>query len=295
MTQKSFRQEKRVNFTQQRLQRLQTLQKQRPQFSEIFSFYLALYTFLDAQTDAFLTMHPQMANREMKQKEGFPLLTSADLRVDRQKTDDFLRRLAEILETNGHQGKEELAHLREVIDQGRLSTETLFRACLDRDRRPLEEGANAAEVSPALLEYVLDTALSYALLRAREEGLEVSTENWNRGYCPCCGGLPSMGEIFNQDGMRRLHCATCSTAWNFPRLRCAYCGNADPESLEYFTAEGDDNHRVDVCRKCSCYLKVIDNRTVVADLPMDIEDVSTLHLDLLAQKEGFTRGKKEQS
>jgi FdhE protein len=283
-----------VNFTQQRLQRLQTLRSQRPQFGEIFSFYTCLYEFLDTQHDVFLTVHPQAANQEMKHKEGFPLLTSADLRVDKEKADDFLRRLTEVLEIHGHQGKEELAQLRMVIEEGRLETEDLFRVCLDRDRRAFEERANVVEIPPALLEYVLDTALSYALLRAREEGLEVPTDNWNHGYCPCCGGLPAMGEIFNQDGMRRLHCATCSTSWSFPRLRCAYCGNSDAETLEYFTAEGEESHRVDVCRKCSCYLKVIDNRTEVSDIPMDIEDVSTLHLDLLAQKEGFTRGKKEQ-
>ncbi len=283
-----------MKFTQQRLQRLKELGSRRPEFAEIFSFYTHLYRFLDENAEAFLSAEPPSANSDLKVQEGFPLLTGADLRVDKEKADDFLGRLSALLQEHGHQGKEELSRLREGIGQGGLQSEELLRSCLERDRRALEEGAGRVGVSPALLEYVLDTALSYALLRAREEGLEAKTDAWQHGYCPLCGGLPSMGEIYNQDGMRRLHCATCATAWSFPRLRCAWCGNAEAESLEYFTAEGDASHRVDVCRKCSCYLKVLDNRAATEELPMDIEDVSTLHLDLLAQKEGFTRGKKEQ-
>jgi FdhE protein len=147
------------------------------------------------------------------------------------------------------------------------------------------------EVAPALVEYVVDTALSFALQRAREEGLSASTEGWHQGYCPLCGGVPSMGELTG-DESRRLHCSVCATAWSFPRLRCAACGNTDPDALEYFTAEGETAHRVDVCRSCSSYLKTVDSREAGENLPMDIEDVSTLHLDLLAQKEGFARGKR---
>ncbi len=101
-----------------------------------------------------------------------------------------------------------------------------------------------------------------------------------------------MAELTGEEGVRKLHCAVCATDWNFPRLRCSYCGNTDTDTLEYFTAEGESSHRVDVCRKCSSYLKVVDNRQAGTALPMDIEDVATLHLDLLAQREGFTRGKR---
>jgi FdhE protein len=46
-----------------------------------------------------------------------------------------------------------------------------------------------------------------------------------------------------------------------------------------------------VCRKCSRYLKTRDARLGDADVPLEAEDLATLHLDLLAGKEGFERGK----
>jgi len=40
------------------------------------------------------------------------------------------------------------------------------------------------------------------------------------------------------------------------------------------------------------YLKAVDSRELGEGHPMDIEDINTLHLDILAQKEGFTKGKR---
>lgn len=278
-----------VKFIRKRIERLQKLQHERPQLAEIFVFYETLFRFLEGEKEPFLAVVPDAASRELKRREGFPLLTGAALRVEGEKAGDFLGRLIRVLKEKGREGQEELARLQGALEDGRIDPAGLLRACLDRDRRALREGAHRAEVAPALVEYVFDTALSYALQRAREEGLSAPVEGWQQGYCPLCGGAPSMGELTEEEGSRRLHCSVCAAAWSFPRLRCPACGSADPDVLEYFTAEGETGYRVDVCRACSSYLKVVDAREAGRDLPMDIEDVSTLHLDLLAQKEGFVK------
>jgi FdhE protein len=99
-----------------------------------------------------------------------------------------------------------------------------------------------------------------------------------------------MAELSGDEGKRRLSCSACFFRWPFPRIQCPYCGNADPDTLSYFTA-GDGPTRVGVCRKCSRYLKTRDARIGNADVPLEAEDLATLHLDLLAGKEGFERGK----
>ena len=278
-----------MKFIEKRIERLQELKGQRPQYQEIFVFYETLFRFLQGEEQSFLSASFDPAEQHRK---GFPLLTGTGIAVEEKKTADFLLRLTGVLKEHGEQGKDELERLQQALSAGKIDLQSLFSACLDRRRKDLEEGATQADIPSALLEYVLDTALSFALQKAREEGLDVPVQGWEEGYCPLCGSVPSMAELTGEEGTRRLHCAVCTTEWKYPRRRCAACGNSDPESLEYFTAEGDTGHRVDVCRKCSSYLKVADSRLIGDQRPMDLEDIATLHLDLLAQQEGFTRGKR---
>jgi FdhE protein len=48
---------------------------------------------------------------------------------------------------------------------------------------------------------------------------------------------------------------------------------------------------VDSCKACSRYIKTRDSRKGNADVPLDVEDLLTMHLDLLATREGLERGK----
>ncbi len=281
-----------MTFIQLRQKRLRELKKQRPQFSEIYDFYTGLYDFFARQQEPFMQLKPDLQSAERRWHEGFPLLCVDSLQIDVAKAIPFLGGLVDLFNKHGQQGKQELATLKAALTEGRLDILALLRACLARERRTLDEQASQVDVTPALLEYLFATALSYALQLSREAGLAAPTDNWKQGYCPLCGGLPGVAELTGDEGQRRLHCATCATSWEFPRLKCCYCGTTDRDALEYFTAEGDPGHRVDVCRKCCCYLKGVDSRELGEGLPMDLEDFSTLHLDLLAQREGFTRGKQ---
>ena len=97
-----------------------------------------------------------------------------------------------------------------------------------------------------------------------------------------------MGEI-REEGKRVLHCPLCAATWNYPRMRCPYCGNENQEELNYFQVEGEAAYRVDLCLHCRNYLKTVDGRELSESLDWEIEDYLTLHLDHLAQKEGYGR------
>lgn len=278
-------------FIEARRKRLRDLAGQRTLFADIFDFYAHLYDFFAGERETFLTVTPDGGNREMQQREGFPLLSGDCLAVDAAKAGAFLGRLIEVLRKHGREGSEDLGAFRKALANSDLDLSFLFRAALERDRRPLSAAAETAGIQPAILEYVITTALGFALQHCREEGVTVETSGWEQGYCPLCGGLPVMGELAGEEGKKMLHCGTCGTSWAHTRLQCSHCGNDDLETLEYFTVGGDSKYRVNVCRKCSCYLKLVDSREAGEGLPLDIEDIATLHLDLLAQKEGFTRGK----
>lgn len=277
-----------------KLLRLAELKKRRPQYAEIYDFYTGLCRFLQQEKDAWLDCSPDRESWDQRRQAGFPLLSRDALLIDEAKATRFVGLLIDALIELGQQGKAELALLKQAVEAKSISLTELLIACLGKDRAPLADAAERVKVPSALLEYVCSTALAFGLQSWRENELHASIAGWKEGYCPICGGVPAMGELVGEEGQKRLHCSICATSWEVTRLKCSYCGNDETDSLEYFTAEGEPGYRVDICRKCSCYLKVVDSRELGEGLPMDVEDLNSMHLDLLAQKEGFAKGKIDQ-
>ena len=126
---------------------------------------------------------------------------------------------------------------------------------------------------------------SYAA-RLREK---VDSAAWLKGQCPVCGGAPLMGRLEEETGKRRLQCGLCRTEWDFKRVGCPFCGTEDQEKLRFFFDETDDIYRVEVCNECKAYLKTIDARKAERDIVLLVEDLATVHLDLIARREGYAR------
>jgi FdhE protein len=92
---------------------------------------------------------------------------------------------------------------------------------------------------------------------------------------------------FAKTGKRYLHCELCGQEWAYPRLKCPFCRNDEHETLGYFDVEGEEGFRVDFCRKCLRYLKTVDKRVFEEAAPMELEHLATIHLDILANENGF--------
>ena len=85
-----------------------------------------------------------------------------------------------------------------------------------------------------------------------------------------------------------LHfCSQCGIEWSFSHIKCPFCGNEEQQSLAYFTVEGEEKYRVDVCNVCKRYVKMVDSSDSEGALNLDVEDIATLHLDMLATEEGY--------
>jgi FdhE protein len=281
-----------MNFINQRLRRLEELQQKRPQFGEVLAFYQALYNFFQAQNQPFLLLTADRASASRRSEQGFPLLDAGSLAFDPAGLKNFLSGLLALLQEHGAQGGDDLERLRQGLTAGEFDPAALLVASFSRQREPLVKAAERLEVAPALLAFLLDLTLSFVLRAAVEQAELPPVPNWQEGLCPTCGGVPAMGEICGEEGRRRLHCGSCGTVWTFSRHACPFCGHREEREKEYFTAGDERGYRVDLCRACNCYLKVVDDREVGHGLPLDIEDVTTLYLDILAQREGFTQGKQ---
>jgi FdhE protein len=87
-----------------------------------------------------------------------------------------------------------------------------------------------------------------------------------------------------------LRCGLCGAGWSYPRLQCAFCANTQHQSLGYLSVDGEEEkYRLQTCEVCRGYLKVV---VTFDPIPVDLlplEDLATLHLDLIAVERQYVR------
>jgi len=262
-----------------------------PEYIDVLLPFEEIFAYVDGkEAGTGIRFAVPEGNGAERVQGGLPLLSPEALSVDRDAATAFLSGLLDVLRRVGREGHADLDRIGGGLSDGSLDLASLYVACLARKRDVVDQAAVSLSVQAPLLAFVLEIPLKTALERVSSSLPAERFDGWKEGYCPVCGSRAGMAELSGDEGKRRLSCSACFFLWPFPRIQCPYCGNADPETLSYFTA-GDGPTRVGVCRSCSRYLKTRDTRLGNADVPLEAEDLATLHLDLLAGKEGFERGK----
>lgn len=280
-----------MTSTESKISHLRGAVASSPEYADIVPFFIGLYEYISGREDQTgITLRPRETGSPDRIDEGTPLISSEDLRVDREQNAAFIAGLIDLLSRAGREGQADLARIGGAAAAGSLDPALLYAAILDRKRSVLDEAAVAADVPPPLIEYLFEIPLRTALELAASNTDPEVYDGWEKGNCPFCGSRAGMAELTGEGGQRHLSCTTCGTRWPFRRIKCPYCGTEDAEKLSYFTA-GDGSTRVDTCKGCSRYIKTRDSRTGGDDAPLEIVDLLTIHLDLLASREGFERGK----
>jgi FdhE protein len=280
-----------MTITEKKIAALKQAAVTSPEYGAITPLFLAIYEYVsgkEAQTGISLCL-PE-AGCAGRLTNGFPLLAPGDVVIDHEMLKGFLLGVVAVLAEHGKGADDSLDKIATALTEGTIDIPSLILAILERRRPPLDEAAASLDVPPPLLEYLFEIPLKTAL---EQYAATVSTEmvaGWNESLCPVCGSRPGMSELSGEEGKRVLSCSTCFFKWLFKRIKCPSCGSEDAGSFSYFTA-GDGPTRVDTCKACSRYIKTRDARKGNADVPLEVEDLLTIHLDLLASKEGFERGK----
>lgn len=179
----------------------------------------------------------------------------------------------------------ETAELAEKIKDGSCDFEKMvLHSFYVQDDEP---DLDAEEEFFDLVELFLEESLRPSLeIVAQKYADVIARSGWLEGYCPVCGKEPKIGQIRGEEG-RFLFCNQCGFEWHFLRIKCPFCSNEEQQSLAYFTVEGDEQYRVDVCNECKRYIKIVDFRESKREPNLDVEDIATLHLDILANEEGY--------
>mgnify|MGYP000485780294 CR=1 FL=1 len=145
----------------------------------------------------------------------------------------------------------------------------------------------------ALLKWILKPSFEDTFRRLNLEAC------MGKERCPVCASPPAMAIVFTPEKetseRRLLSCSFCTYRWHYPMIGCPSCGNERPERFGLIVGDSvrDQCVRAVSCEECQTYLKTVftgcrSDRKKPDELDMDIEDVATLNLDIMADQRGFT-------
>jgi FdhE protein len=220
---------------------------------------------------------------DMKMSGGLPLIDFTQNNFDLSQPRQYFFKLLEIAKKRS---PDETDKILKDLDQGSLDYESMVRDSFVRE--PEEQTPEEEERIFDLLGLFVEESLRPALEMVAEKYHDVIVKSeWAEGYCPVCSKEPKIAELREEEGFRYLYCNQCGFEWNYLRIKCPFCGNEDQQELAYFTIEGEEKYRVDVCNNCKRYIKTVDFRKTTEKANLDVEDIATLHLDILASEEGY--------
>jgi FdhE protein len=269
--------------------RIQQLKKKRPGYKEILSFYQKAKEKQE-KTKSSLKIKPLSLKKEWKdlfKKEGFSLIEKKDFPLDMEACITLFHSLCEIgREANPHMAQQ-VGKIEEAINKKRINLKELLRGTIKENK--LETVVSDLGLDKKVLLFLSHESIKPSI-EATVEKLhkEIDAETWLKGICPVCGSLPYLSLLKEVEGKRFLLCSFCGHQWRSERLFCPFCGNKEQHSLNYFYAEGEETYRIDTCDQCHQYIKTVDARNIEIIDPA-LEDLATLHLDLLASQKGYKR------
>jgi FdhE protein len=108
--------------------------------------------------------------------------------------------------------------------------------------------------------------------------------------CPFCNAPPVAGVLRGEGdgGKRWLLCSLCSTEWQYRRVLCPGCGEADKEKLPIYTSAEFLAARVEACDTCHTYIKSIDLTKDGHAIPM-VDEIATVALNIWAEEQDYLK------
>jgi FdhE protein len=215
-----------------------------------------------------------------------PLLAGATLTLAASTVRDWVRRLLRQAVKMAAPNPNLLA----AVDSRHFDPMPPFEAavCLDEDR--LAHLAKTAGADSRALGSLMQLA-TIPLLQVCGRSLAHQVPvDWSYGYCPVCGGWPTLAEVRGLDRTHRWRCGRCGGDWGFALLRCPYCGEADHHHLGSLVTEGDsETCSVSTCIACKGYVKARTTLQATPPYAVILEDLATVEWDVVALERGYAR------
>jgi FdhE protein len=287
---------------------IDVIKKDRPEYKQVLDLFGKLM-IKQAEFSDKVKVEPVSIKKEAARErleEGMPLLRRRDFQIDLANASKLFREVYSILKRGNPDLSDEMRTIEDALEKGDLVLEDILQSTLTDERRVselAEELSLDKEVILILTTISVKPSLESIASQVRDMVGEIS---WTERYCPVCGSSPAISELRSRGGVnplpsggvdggaaegaeRILHCSFCGNEWRTARLGCVFCGNSDSKSLNYLYTEEEKGYRIDVCEKCKKYIKTLDSRAISHEIVLPVEDFSTMHLDILAEEEGYKR------
>jgi len=226
--------------------------------------------------------------RKLQTKEGFPLINREDFAIDIPSAVLLFESLCTIAKDTTSRMNEDIQKIGKAVTDNIVHLDELLLKHSDTVYQ--EKISGELKINNMILQFLVYMSILPSI-HANVERLQdhADLKNWDTGYCPICGSFPKMSVLKGEGGKRHFLCSFCSFIWPSQRLKCPFCENQDHKKLHYFHAEGQNAYRVELCDRCRQYIKTVDQRNIDYEPDLEVEDIATIHLDILASGKGFKR------
>lgn len=263
---------------------------------EITDFYDALTRIHLKYTEELPPIELNTDEQSSSVEQKVPLLNFVEFKPDREKVNQIFNEVCQVLVEHRPQFTGDVDKIKAELDVPDQDLRPLLEQFVWQNDRYIEDYLADKNLNGEILSLILfNVAKPLVTEFARRVKDQVLFDQWYQKTCPVCGWKPAMAISAVEDKKRLLHCSLCDTEWSFKNLECPHCSNEDHTTLKYLTIEGDEVYNINVCDKCKGYIKTIDKSKVAAKGDNISEDIITLHLDIIAQREGYRKDVDDQS
>lgn len=215
----------------------------------------------------------------------FPVIPQLSLSIDPDLYHSFIQELLTLLKELQPALSEDITELERALTDEVLTQ--WIQEVISVNNYYFEQFATNHKIAEWIPFFTAEHAIRPFLRKSTVEIADTLQGAKAHGACPACGE-PTRIAIINKQGKKMVTCPRCDYAWMEKKISCTHCGTDENGMIEILKVEGDESAEIHVCHHCKGYTKVVDSRKMIKEESAQLLDIKTIHLDYIAQENGFT-------
>jgi FdhE protein len=263
---------------------------QKPAYGHLYDLLEGIFQ-LQADIRQEISLKPTEISQdeaEDRWRKGNPLLRRWDFPIDSTASGSILLHMGNRIPGENVLLKEAHGALCNAVSKNAKEKDAIWRSFLHHEMEPWGEWVDTESIDLGSLLFLARSCIRPSIEWTSADILSryPFPKDWLKGYCFICGSQPSL-LFLEGDGERKGYCSWCGSTWGLHRFQCPSCNNRLHDSMGYLQVESEPLNKIQYCNLCSSYYKLIDAREMIEMPYFPLEEWTTLHLDLIAQRAGW--------